>query len=566
MMEGTHALPIHSSFESDDDFLASILNFANDCHIFQTICGGVHILDFLTKDPDLYHTILPPDWCQWFDDLSVTDVIDFLLYGELAYDRSAAALSSCRRMKPSPPDTLINYVREVRRHTLLRGFQPCDEEIEKLGISREVARGMNAKKRIEVESFSRYISRLTKHIEQKEGHPITNIMDFGAGQNYLGRALASPPFEQRVIALESRAHNVAGAKSLDSKAGLRPRQRIHRNKKAYRQALAMKASDPDHPCSTDSNKDEPCTIDDHGCGGKAILYLEKVIENGDLTDTIDIVRQTIPDPSILVVGLHACGNLTHHGLRSLILNPAVKAVSLVGCCYNLLTERTGPASFKFPALRYNNLRLEKASSAFDPHGFPMSERLANAPSQSGHGITLNITARSMACQAPHNWTDRDCQSFFTRNFYRALLQRILFDRRILKPHDASCDGSSRASDQPVIIGSLRKAAYASFPSYVRGAAAKLRQLATLDKAAIDILDKISEDELRRYEVEYAGKKKELSITWSLMAFSAGVAESLIVTDRWQFLREQSAVKSCWVETVFDSHRSPRNFCVVGIKR
>ena len=565
-MERTHALPIHPSFKSDDDFLASILHFANDCQIFQTICGGVHILDFLTKDPDLYHTVLPPDWCQWFDDLSVTDVIDFLLHDELAYDRSGAAPVACHPIDPSPPDTLMKYVREVRCHTLLRAFQPHDEETGKLGISREVALGMNAKKKIEVESFSRYINRLTKHIEQKEGHPITNIMDFGAGQNYLGRALASPPFEKRVVALESRAHNVAGAKSLDSKAGLRPRQRIHRNKKDYRQALAMNASDPGHPRSTKSDNDALCAINDHDRDGKAILYLEKVIDNGDLTDTIDIVKQTNPDPSILVVGLHACGNLTHHGLRSLILNPSVKAVSLVGCCYNLLTERTGPASFKFPALRYNNLRLEKASSAFDPHGFPMSERLANVPSQSGHGISLNITARSMACQAPHNWTDRDCQSFFTRNFYRALLQRILFDCGILRPHGVSCRGSSRASDQPVVIGSLRKAAYASFPSYVRGAAAKLRQFATLDEADIDILDKMSEDELRGYEVEYAGKKKELSIIWSLMAFSAGVVESLIVTDRWQFLREQRAVKSCWVDTVFDSHRSPRNFCVVGIKR
>ena len=52
-----------------------------------------------------------------------------------------------------------------------------------------------------------------------------------------------------------------------------------------------------------------------------------------------------------------------------------------------------------------------------------------------------------------------------------------------------------------------------------------------------------------------------------MAFSAGVVESLIVVDRWLFLREhQELVKDCWVEAVFDYHQSPRNLVVVGIKR
>jgi hypothetical protein len=36
------------------------------------------------------------------------------------------------------------------------------------------------------------------------------------------------------------------------------------------------------------------------------------------------------DPRLLVISLHSCGNLVHHGIRSLLMNPSVSAVALVG--------------------------------------------------------------------------------------------------------------------------------------------------------------------------------------------------------------------------------------------
>jgi hypothetical protein len=78
---------------------------------------------------------------------------------------------------------------------------------------------------------------------------------------------------------------------------------------------------------------------------------------------------------------------------------------------------------------------------------------------------------------------------------------------------------------------------------------------------------ITDEEIEGYWTRYEAVKKELSITWSLMAFSAGVVESLIVVDRWLFLREhEDVVKHAWVEAVFDYGLSPRNLVVVGIKR
>ena len=569
MEERRRSLPFDPSFDHEEDYVSSILHFVTNSQLFQTICGGVHILDFLTREPDLYSAILPQDWRLWFDSVSVPDILDLLLHEDLRLFSPSSSPVKSWRGGAIPPHGLLQYVRDVRRHTLVRDFKSLHVETRGLNLSYKVALGMNIKKKMEVESFSQYVEKLTRDLEDMHGHEITHIMDFGAGQNYLGRALASPPFGRRVVALESKTHNVAGAKSLDNKAGLGPRERIMRNKKEYREALAVKASPPmvskgqQLVVSNGTQFGEDDRASDHR---NNIQYLQTIIESGNLSGPIDQMRRKNQNPSFLVIGLHACGNLTHHGIRSLILNSCVKAVCLVGCCYNLLTERTGPPTFKFPSLRYHNIRLEKASSAFDPHGFPMSKRMTNVPGPCGEGVNLNITARSMACQAPQNWTSDDCHSFFTRHFYRSLLQRILLDHGILRIPRTEDDGLLGATGQPVIIGSLRKPVYASFISYVRGATAKLRKFATLDEEHIELLETLSDDEILDYEARYANKKKELSIVWSLMSFSAGVAESAILVDRWLFLKEQSIVKDCWVETVFEPKKSPRNFCVVGIKR
>ncbi len=126
------------------------------------------------------------------------------------------------------------------------------------------------------------------------------------------------------------------------------------------------------------------------------------------------------------------------------------------------------------------------------------------------------------------------------------------------------------STNPVIIGSLRKECYKSLPAYIRGAVTKLTTYSDYGQYRQIIQEKlagITDEEIVRYEEAFRDRKRELSIIWSLMAFSACVVESLIVTDRWLFLREQSdIVRDCWVETVFNYRESPRNLVVVGIKR
>jgi hypothetical protein len=104
-------------------------------------------------------------------------------------------------------------------------------------------------------------------------------------------------------------------------------------------------------------------------------------------------NNTNPNLRLMAVSVHSCGNLSHHDIRSLVLNQSVKAIAILGCCYNLLTERLGPPTYKLPILRPNlrpiNARVAQESAACDPHGFPLSERIAN---YSGEGVRLNTTA------------------------------------------------------------------------------------------------------------------------------------------------------------------------------
>ena len=590
----------------DTDYVDSLLSFITSSDLFQRVCGGIHILDFLTQEPDLYNTVLPQAWTDWFQLLEVSDILDLFLREDIIVIETLIALNNDSYRKqndtlptwrglPCPPSSLLNYVHAIRKHTLSRNFKgSIRRRTSNLSKShgtlpRHVAVGMKPKKVHEVENFVQYIDNLIADIDKSITQPISHVVDFGSGQNYLGRALASPPYSKRVVAVESKESNIKGAKNMDITAKLVEKEKIIRNKKQFR--MGVQTGDSLQPLDGIPRIAESARyvrsqyqsafgapkVD--GEDGN-IQYIETRIESGDLSTVIGQIQSAhspnnstlSSNPRLMVISLHSCGNLIHHGLRSLILNPTVKAVAMIGCCYNLITERLGPPTFKLPSLRSSNLRLDQTSSACDPHGFPMSERFATYKHPHGEGIRFNITARMMACQAPHNWTAIDCESFFTRHFYRALLQRIFLDRGIVgKPTDAAntARGSPRGwtGAGPIFtIGSLRKACYASFTAYVRGAIAKLAEDQDHGAKITEQMKGLTDEGIKFYEEKYKHKKKELSIIWSLMAFSASVVESTIIVDRWLWLKEQEEVDDCWVEAVFDYKQSPRNLVVVGTKK
>lgn len=613
-MARAKSLPLPPEWDNVEDYIESLLTFTTTSELFQKLCGGVHILDFLVQDPDLYTNLLPQDWRDWFREHDISDILDLLMredpsgFGNIKPSDGHSKGSNCERSWRNgtmPPASLLKYIHAVRSHALDRTFGNDTGGGDGMAflkppkLSHHVSSGMKPKKVHEVENFAKYIDDLTSNIAITSPYYVSHIVDFGSGQNYLGRALASPPYNKHVVAIESKQLNIEGAMCMDVTAKLAKKEAVLRNKKQYRNGTAEKrietrSSKADNILSSSEalgflseSKHQPPTEDCKLNKPQGeIQYVKFLIQDGNLSDVtgkigtqsvgfndfIATAQSSASSPQLMVISLHSCGNLLHHGLRSIILNPAVKAVALIGCCYNLVTERLGPPTYKLPTLRFQNLRLDRTSCVGDPHGFPMSERLASFKHDRGEGIRLNITARMMAVQAPQNWTDTESKAFFTRHFYRALLQRIFLDRGVLeKPQKATnspaCDngGERDGSGQPIIVGSLRKACYTSFTAYVHGAVAKL---STDKDHGIKIkacMVSITDDDIARYEETYREKKKELSTVWSLMAFSAGVVESIIIVDRWLYLREQKEVKDCWVDAVFEYQSSPRNLVIVGIK-
>lgn len=610
-MKPEKPLPYPDCWGSPDEYVEALMDFATTSETFRTLCGGVHILDFFTNEPGLFQLIVPEDWQAYLMRTAPMDLLEVLMRKDLD------SLSDEER----PPVSLQDYIKSIRRLCLARGFT-AKPSLPRL--TRQVAVGMKPKKVHEVSNFAHYIDGLAGDFADIAGEKITHFVDFGSGQNYLGRALASAPYNKYIVAVEGREHNIAGAKELDMLAGLAAKEKVMRNKKLWQQKVdsaaqngdkKLKAANPEvaeeqeaeltvgdqqgkrqHQSETPipattpgeytadfrpTRELEATYVPEDGKG--FIRYVSGRLESGDLSDVVSQLRgspgsEDEESMRLMAISIHSCGNLSHHAIRSLVLNPRVRAIAIVGCCYNLMTEKLGPPTFKLPCMRPSlqplNGRVVRESAKCDPHGFPMSEQLST---YRDHGIRFNITARMMACQAPQNWGEADSDSFFTRHFYRAVLQKVFLDKGVIQkvyhgPEEQSQEAQSalNTSTNPVIIGSLRKAYYKSLSSYIRGAVTKLTTISDYHEHCEIVREKMgdmTDEEIAEYEKLYRGRKRELSAIWSLMAFSAGVVESLIVTDRWLFLKQHpDLVEECWVEPVFDFQESPRNLVVVGIKK
>ncbi|KAI1332012.1 methyltransferase domain-containing protein [Xylariaceae sp. FL0255] len=593
-MAPSKPLPYSDHWNTLEEYVDELLKFVTTSHTHQILCGGVHLLDFFTTEKGLFGWVVPDDWQPWLLQLESMRLVDFLLRDDLESLKD-----------PRPPESLIAYVKDIRRLSLGRDFSSDASRLPKLSWPSSV--GMKPKKIHEVRNFASYIDQLAIDIEMHYHTEITHFVDFGSGQNYLGRSLAQAPYNKQIVAVEGREHNIVGAKGLDMVSGAAVKPKIIRNKKLFLQKLEgltvegterneryvkkntkpLKSSEGYEADLGPRDKSAAIYTVEEGRG--FIRYIEGRLESGDLSDVVEklsVVSDEEADItpkalSLMAISIHSCGNLSHHGIRSLIMNPTVRAIAIVGCCYNLMTEKLGPPTYKHPYMRATpqplNGRIIKESSKRDPQGFPMSDRLCD---YQGDGVRLNITARMMACQAPSNWTEAESDGFFLRHFYRAVLQKIFLDRGVISLvyHDkALAEDAAKTSSQtpfmsstnPVILGSLGKSCFTSLRAYVRGAIKKLTTVSDYHEQCDVIKEKmggITDEEIDRYEREYLPRKREVSAIWTLMAFSAQVVESLIVTDRWLFLRQHpDLVQDCWVETVFDYQQSPRNLVVVGIK-
>ncbi|KAK9356326.1 methyltransferase domain-containing protein [Lipomyces doorenjongii] len=468
-----HSFPLPPRFSSVDEYLSSLAEFYLNPFV-QSLAGGVHILNFFLSSPDLFEDTLPEQWVTFFDQAELDDILDFLIYFK-------------ENTSLQPPSSLSIFLSTVQSLSIKRNLP--DEMLQSNpdpplhGPALSV--GMSPKKIHECQ----YLSSAISDVCSKVGTP--HVIDLGSGKGYLSRTLAHE-YNCSVIALETVESRTKGAARLDS---------LYDRKSGKKKCANMEM------------------------GAGSLTHIEKFVDSGDLAD---IVEQTgLSGHKIVLAGLHTCGNLSHHALRSLVDTQEIHAVAVVGCCYNLMTEKDGER---------------------DNVGYPMSRQVQS------YSIPLPITARMLACQAPATWTREGRESFFTRHFYRALLQLIFSDRGLL------------GQSNHIPIGSLRKQWYSSFPTYCRGACKRAAENyeAKFDLSRDNPFD-ISEDVATEYHDRLVCKKRRLCILWTLMASTvAPLTEALIHLDRYYFLKENGA-SEVHVSVVFDQRISARNLMVVGLK-
>ncbi|GAO52323.1 hypothetical protein G7K_6402-t1 [Saitoella complicata NRRL Y-17804] len=246
----------------------------------------------------------------------------------------------------------------------------------------------------------------------------------------------------------------------------------------------------------------------------SVQHFSRRIEDSDLSAAFDAWHPESATKDCIVIGLHACGSLTENTIRMLVDNENVRACCVVGCCYNLIQTKV------------------------DGHedGFPISKKLSDL------GVNFNLTTRMTGCQAPATWTEETSSNFYRRHFFRALFQKLIVDKCLAE------------AGKPLLIGSLRKHCYVDFTAYVQAALNKLKMPPQC----------ITDDEAKQYFEEYKDKEDQIKIVWTLSAVLAPVIESVIVMDRYWFLKENN-LSTADIVPGFDYNLSPRNLIVVGAK-
>ncbi|XP_047997987.1 probable methyltransferase-like protein 25 [Leguminivora glycinivorella] len=240
------------------------------------------------------------------------------------------------------------------------------------------------------------------------------------------------------------------------------------------------------------------------------------------TDLATVVKESFPevaeeDLSVMLTGLHTCGDLGPSSLRIFVSQSTTSAVFNVPCCYHLLTEDIKESTF------FDD--FQSASGA----GFPMSEHL--------RGFTLGRNARMLAAQSLERvFAKRELPS--RSLLYRSLLQAIIKKN---KPDFVLADGRLKR------IGAKSR----DFNEYFKLADSILK---------LNLFDTLSTDSL---VVEYY-QWKNMVLFYLIRLCLAQVIESLILLDRLLFLKE-NGFNDTFLVKLFDPVLSPRCHSIVAIR-
>eukprot|EP00850_Spirogloea_muscicola_P011871 SM000075S21960 [mRNA] locus=s75:206421:209905:- [translate_table: standard] len=455
-----------------------------------------------------------------------------------------------------------------------------------------LSQGMTPKKRHEAERLAKVVADLAR------SSGANCVIDLGAGQGHLAQVLTFR-HKLRVDALDAVAAyaDVTCARAARVAKHLICERREGVDSGAVSLVSAPTAVPLHIPTDT---------------GTATLASFLSSLRLADCPEGCNPALLTVSRSRALLVGLHACGDLSPTMLLTFLALPEVAAVVSVGCCYNLLSEQEFVAEFNDGDQVAGILGRQELTTV----GYPMSRCMGDAR------LHIGRSGRDLACQdfayrthqsvhppwqqSAERWRalqDDEAQCNFFVHACRAALQLVLqrwypvvaavrpvvgrqgkaARRRRLalqrqqglppalpmsSPNADTC--KSRESDQDAadLCSEDDDQMAMDFVAYVQAALERLG------------LPMVPVEDLHQTWLEVAPHQWLVGVMWALRAVLASPLESLILLDRLLFLEEAAAavghnaraedvgagvVTSSRLVPVFDPSLSPRNMALIATK-
>ncbi|CAO2836379.1 unnamed protein product [Amaranthus hypochondriacus] len=454
------------------------------------------------------------------------------------------------------PASLKDYVLTARSLSFPREQADLDKVIPGMSVislNNVLSQGMNPKKKHEVEVLSSLVNAVSRNIGAH------TVIDVGAGQGYLSLMLAFE-YQLPVVAIDATSHH-----------GDVTNIRAERIKKHY--AAKQRNSGKEPP-------NIPTTITCHVMSSSMLRDLgnyycerngfDKEKQNGTSSNDNFHAKFKVSDPqfesSLILAGLHACGDLSVTMLRAFAECKEVKAVVSIGCCYNLLSE--------------NGCKNVDSNC-----GFPVSKEVEIM------GVSLGKNARDLACQSAERWqaleTNAGIQNFDLHGFraaFQMVLSRYYPEILLMNP--------SIGRQGKVLRRQQKKSAFQSSNSkenMIPKTNVEIHSSTDRNHCSPDDINENMADNYMLFQkfsdsglchlgldplqhMDLLGLWTEcqpyfglIGPYWSLRAALGPVLETLLLLDRLLFLQQQDSVEVVMLP-IFDPVVSPRNLAIIAMKK
>lgn len=342
------------------------------------------------------------------------------------------------------PESLKEFVTQARKLS----FPRIPGNLEEVSISSVAAQGMNPKKRHEISRLAALVANTAKKIGA------THVIDFGAGQGYLAIVLAFH-YGLHVLAIDTCSHHG----TVTEKRGQRlakyyssPRRASQKKGDSFSSSSSSSSStlkrvppvtvtkhvDFDMPSSDlgellDSLDSQHVTrvTDSFETETKASSLTSRYKEESDKSDVEKKKEKGKEEEKekekgsnvlpvqgsgkkkkrkVVLVGLHACGDLSANLVRAFVEWEDAFALVSIGCCYNMLSEQE--------ETELHGTQIKTKTKL----GYPLSSLVRS------YELHIGRNGRDLACQSAERWGSMDInQSFqnFEMHIYRAVLQMVL---------------------------------------------------------------------------------------------------------------------------------------------